>query len=1015
MKRIFLFSILCLFVHVSGFGQTKEEDLKNAVEYFRKANQFKMNYKFDEASDYFAKAADLFKKHGKTGNYINCKYSQGDIFMAKNNLNKANNIFNDLENLSKNKYGEKNKFLINIYYGKGIVLFYKGKNDSSLIFFKKSLNLNTEFASEKNLFTANLYSSIGNVYAVNGSYNSALDYYKKDLELRKKLLDEQNPQLAVVYNNLSISYRNMGEYDKALFHIEKAIKLSLSAYGEKNQETANYYSGKGGIFFDQSQNELAMEYFTKSLKIKRSIFGDMSKVVADDYNNIGLVQKEQADYDKALSSFQSAYDIQKAVLGEKHPDISVTCNNIAYILQYQEKYASALFFYNEAVEITKNAFGSTHPELSAYYNNIGNCYSEQKEQNKALENYLKAVEMLEMNYGSKFPGLVKMYVNIADIYVKQKDFDTALKLYQKALISNVKNFSPESNDYIENPELIEYFDINKLLLSLKGKAKVFDLLFVRDSLYEYAENSYKTYLLCDSVINIARKSVVKKKDKIELADKTKIIYEDAIISSMGMAYLTDNEIKKRKFYERAFFFSEKNKAAVLSEAVAASEAKKFAGIPENVLEKEKEFQKQISKLEKKIAETTDDNQLSAYKDILFEINNKYRKLSKEIEKKYPNYYNSKYKSLQVDLQDIQNSLSNSTALRSYFAGKEQIIIFTVTKNKIDVISVKKPADLEIKTTEFITNITSGKKPDFAKYTVTAYDFYKLFFPDIIEKNINNLIIIPDGIIGVIPFEALFNQKFEGDVLNFSKYPFLLYKYKFSFFYSANLFYKSLKSNKKNKYSSQDDWLGIAPVFEDLTERNVHGMYVSELPASKTEISKISEVFSELYFIPTSISGMAANEKHIKSQKLSSYKYIHIATHGTVNTEHPELSALFMYPDGSGTEDNILFSGEIYNLELNAKLVVLSACETGLGKISKSEGIIGLPRSLLYAGAENIIVSLWKVADKSTASLMIDFYRYHLKEKENFTDALYHAKIKMIKKGGNYAHPFFWSPFILIGK
>ena len=111
----------------------------------------------------------------------------------------------------------------------------------------------------------------------------------------------------------------------------------------------------------------------------------------------------------------------------------------------------------------------------------------------------------------------------------------------------------------------------------------------------------------------------------------------------------------------------------------------------------------------------------------------------------------------------------------------------------------------------------------------------------------------------------------------------------------------------------------------------------------------------------------------------------------------------------------MFSGEIYNLELNADLTVLSACETGLGKIAEGEGVIGLTRALLYAGSKNIIVSLWQVSDESTSQLMVDFYKnIFLNDKEGFSENLTKSKLKLINEG-KFAHPFFWSPFVLIGK
>ena len=222
-------------------------------------------------------------------------------------------------------------------------------------------------------------------------------------------------------------------------------------------------------------------------------------------------------------------------------------------------------------------------------------------------------------------------------------------------------------------------------------------------------------------------------------------------------------------------------------------------------------------------------------------------------------------------------------------------------------------------------------------------------------------------------------------------------------------FKDNKSNTKIK-----SWLGIAPVFADIKNRDINGVKASELPGSKEEVNKIQSLFKANNLTANSVINQSATESYLKSNSLKAYKYIHIATHGIVNTFEPNLSGLLLYPEIS-KNDGVLFSGEIYNLELDADLAVLSACETGIGQISKSEGIIGLSRALLYAGADNIIVSLWKVSDASTTDLMVDFYTNLLINDKDKTGALHLAKIKMIESGENFAHPFFWSPFVLIGK
>ena len=186
--------------------------------------------------------------------------------------------------------------------------------------------------------------------------------------------------------------------------------------------------------------------------------------------------------------------------------------------------------------------------------------------------------------------------------------------------------------------------------------------------------------------------------------------------------------------------------------------------------------------------------------------------------------------------------------------------------------------------------------------------------------------------------------------------------------------------------------------------------MNELPGTESEVNTIAGLFAG----NSSVAKFEdANESLIKSGTLSNYNYLHFATHGIVDEADPELSRIFL--NNSKAEDGNLFAGEIYNLNLNANLAVLSACQTGLGKFSKGEGVIGLSRALVYAGAKNIIVSFWSVADESTSKLMTDFYTLLLKNKsQSFSATLQQAKIKMINEG-QYAAPYYWAPFVLIGQ
>ncbi len=1013
MKNISLLMILYFSISYNVFSQTEQEDYKNAVEYFKKANEYKQNYDFENSKLYFEKAALLFKKYEHyTGNYIQCRFSTADICIQGNKFESAETILAEIEELSISKFGENNKFLTNILYGKGMVLASKGKHTEAISVYEKSLEL-LNSSEQANLFLqSNLAANLGNSYSELGKLDLALNYYQKDLDIKEEIFGDNNPILAIAYNNISNIYIAKAKYKDAMQFIDDALKLSVGAYGQNDVRTAKLYNSKGNIYKEIGQYELALEYYQKSLDIYKSNYGLKHISVEKNLNDIGIIYNKLGNFDKALIFFKDAYDIQIDIFGENHPDIAGTCNNIGYILEYQNKHESSLKFYQNAINIQIHNFGDNHPELAVYYNNIGINYYNRKEYEKSLEYYLKAIQIIESNYGNKFPGIVRIYLNTADLYKKLSDFQNALIYYQKSIIANISDFNVTSEDYMTNPPIRNYLDINKLLYSFQGKAGVLEAVYLKDSVKNYLEFAGETYILCDSVIAIARKQSLKEEDKINLGNQTKIIYESIITVFFQLAEIADSEKKKQSFLEQMFYFAEKNKAIILSQAVSSSNVKEFSKLPPEILQKEHDLKSEISEIEKTLAESSEEKNAEILRQHLFNLNEELRSFNSEIEKNYPKYFNSKYKDTEFKIAQIQNSLDQNSAVRSYFIGEDDIIIFTLTNNEIKVTSTQKPSDFDEKVKSFNTYITSGYKSDFELYLKQANEFYNLFFPDNISEKIQKLTIIPDGLIALIPFEALITDPFNGDVTDYKSYPFLIKKYELNYSYSAGLLINIMNSKSKN--NNQTDWFGIAPVFSDVSEMSINKINVTPLPGSKNEIKEIETLFNNHKKTSTSIIEKNATETNFKSQNLKDYKYIHIATHGIVDTYEPKLSGILFFPTDS-ENDGVLFSGEIYNLELDADLVVLSACETGIGKISKSEGVIGLSRALIYAGSKNTIVSLWKVSDESTRNLMVNFYTTLLEDENNKAHALHLAKTKMIEEGGTFAHPFFWSPFILIGK
>jgi CHAT domain-containing protein len=219
-------------------------------------------------------------------------------------------------------------------------------------------------------------------------------------------------------------------------------------------------------------------------------------------------------------------------------------------------------------------------------------------------------------------------------------------------------------------------------------------------------------------------------------------------------------------------------------------------------------------------------------------------------------------------------------------------------------------------------------------------------------------------------------------------------------------------------------LGLDSAVEDVSgaapeSTSGKGLQLARLSGTRTEAEQIAQLVkksggqSELWL------DLKANEDDVKARDMQGYRVIHLATHGLLNAERPQFTGLVLSLVGNKNNDGFLRTDEVFNLNLGAQLVMLSACETGLGKEKRGEGVIGLTRAFMYAGTPTVGVSLWSVADKSTAELMTDFYRRLLGPSTGSSalaspsSAMREAQLAMIA-GKKYSAPFYWAPFVLVG-
>ncbi len=919
------------------------------------------------------------------------------------------------------------------FYNKALKYSEKYNFDSAEISFKKVIEIYKITGNIKKQIESSC--KLANIYSRQSEYAKSINLLKKTQKLCNEKIDKENIQTVNIFTNMAFAYFIKGKYYTSIKKYKKAIKILNNLKVTTKLDYVKVYNGMGDAYKMRGEYTLSLEYYKKAYRLKKFIYEENSPEFCNSYDRIGSIYNVTGDPDFALYYFDMSLNIKLSYYTDDHPDLAISYYNIANAYNEKQQYRMAMNYWLKVLKIRRKFFKKTSSEFAQTYKGIGDSFIGLNENKRAQKYYAKSLKINEKIFKLKHPSVAELLYCLGNTYKNENNLAKALLFYQKSIAANLKYFNDSLNVY-KKPVLVSYYNQNILLASLQAKADVLEQRYVLTKNNQDLKIALQTVQLCDNLINKIRRSYKKIDDKIAIGKKATSIYERAV----SVCYKIYNITKRDKYLFQSFYASEKNKGGSLLGALAEIEAQKFASIPDSVQAISKGYKIKISEFEKQIAVLPYEQENDTLSDKLFQTNRAYDKLISSLEKKYSKYYKFKYSYHTTSTLKIKTILNKNNALRSYFIGENKIFIFTITKDTMYIETVEKIKSLNNDIKQLRAMIISGhSKKGVKTYQKLAYKIYKQLFPKPLNENIKNIIIVPDGVLGIIPFETLFTEEYKGKINKFENYPYLIKKYGISYTYSSNLFYHTFEEKSNVKVNYIKEWLALAPVFTSKTTNKVsngargishkssqsfdtraflNSTHITPLPASENEVNSIHKKFNKKRLKADVKCHAKTNEKFVKSGILKDYRYLHFATHGFVNSKKPELSGILLAQDTLGGNDGILFSGEIYNLELNSDLVVLSACETGLGKISKGEGVIGLTRALLYAGTKNIIVSLWQVADKSTSDLMIDFYENLLtneKNRKNFTKPFRTSKLDMIKKGGKFAHPYFWSPFILIGK
>ncbi len=914
----------------------------------------------------------------------------------------------------------------------GWIHYLQGDNERALGYTRRSLKIRLGVFGEYHWTVGDSYQQLGGIYGRKGDLDRSMGYFRKALSVYREVLNPDHMLIAMCYRNLSLSYYYKGDYERALNTSREALSIYLRLFGESHRLIATNYNTLGIIYQRIGDYDKSLDFHKRALSIRRQVFGEFHLDVAGSYTNIGNVYSNRGDFENALDYHQMSLSITLEILGETHPRVARNYNNIGVVYRYMGDHELAFEYYNKALSIRTRLFGELHPDVAVSQTNIGLHLYDQGDYDRALEYYQRALHTGIQLDGEKHPEVSRRYRSIARTYLRKGDLDSALQYSQKSLASLVSGFD-DLNVY-SNPPLEGISSELYLLDAFKLKAEIFTHL-------SDLETVLNIYELSADLIDQIRTGYKAEGSKLFLGEKVSDVFQHAIQTSLALYETTGDD----EYKYRAFGFAEKSKAAVLQDGLTEVRAVQFSNIPRDLLEDERQLRIDIAYYENRVQRETRGPEDSGTDEIrelenrLFNFKRQYREMVERLEREYPDYFNLKYATQTVSVQEMRDRLSDDTVILEYFTGEEHIYIFTVWNTGFDVYAVKQPEDLTGLVMDFYTSIL---KSESRKYLSSSVHLSRLLIEPVLPviQSKKNLVIIPHDILYKVPFDALLMKnpapaQFEGRV-DFTMLDYLVKSFNISYHHSATLYVKGLK--EKSPTVAENSFIGFAPVFsgddgtgytlasddlldmasdyEDLFRSVViDGAQFDELRYSEWEVKSIIELFAEMAGDRTSRAYFHgdATEDVFKAE-VKDFRVIHIATHSFINEERPQLSGVVFAQDVSPNtgEDGVLYAGETYNLELNADLVVLSSCESGVGKLIRGEGMMALSRGFLYSGARNIIFSLWKIPDRHTSELMVEFYRQMLSG-YSYAESLRRAKLSLIENPAT-ARPRSWASFILVG-
>ena len=828
------------------------------------------------------------------------------------------------------------------------------------------------------------YHKIGIKYHLLRDYPQAVIYTGHGKNIREKLHAgerDMTEELSRSYNNLVGFHRilyqqtnDLNHADSCILYAEKVIGLGANDkninYVNACQELAMRYENSGDYEKSMGLYRTGIDFLTS----KDRLTDRQKKYLANLYSNLSVMRNAhglEASAEENLPHLIWAAEVYNEL--SAYTNLALVYEQIAYAQESLGTGEKAVTAFKKAIDLHEKISKESAPKyrtkakkhLGTAWNNFGNFYLERQNYERALDCLNTALEIKEDLFGDgNHPAKAAVYVNIGEVYHAQKDYAKAVIFYHRSVENYVLNF--KSGNITAQPgnlRLEKCSDKANLLYTLGKKAEVLADRYARDGKDEDAFVALHTLRSADNLIDIMRKNHSETNSKLFWRENTRHIYEQAL----SLAFATDKPAD-------AFYYFEKSKSVLLLDAVSAAKAR--ALIPSNLNAREIYLLQKYEAVRE--ASTTDKRKhpaFVAYGDSL-------RQFRQSLAENYPRYYQTRYEVSVPDLSENGEVYAddNSTEYVHFFYGEKHIYTLRFGNGKLKMHRVVRNTETDILIQNYLQQFTAPSKilNDPAAYQNLAFRVYELLLQPLFPDDVfpESLVLLPDDFLNVLPFAALKIRAESDDNADY-----LLLQTDLRYAYSVNV----LQSQKTPKNQAVRI-LGLAPFAATEGKR--------ALPYSDYELKKAAENGGGKF-----ITGAAANKDYFL-KNAPAFGILHLSTHAAEKGEggKPEIA----FADGNLPLDSL------YAMQFDHNLVILSACETGLGDVKKGEGVLSLNRGFTYAGAKSMISSLWKINEKSTGDILGKFYE-NIAAGDSKSIALNRAQRDFLRDADAvFQSPYYWA-------